>query len=645
MAEKSLNLRYTADTSAVTAGLRRMEAAHASFGSRIAGFGSKMDRVGRKMTHSLTLPIVGAGLASVKLAVDFEDSMAKIEGLVGVSSKTVAKWGDDILSMARKLPQGPKELADALFFVTSAGFRGAKAMDVLRMSARAAAAGLGETRDVADAITSALNAYAGTGLKASNVTDTLVAGVREGKMPVDALASAIGQILGPAAELGVSFQEVVGTAASLSRVGVPVNRTMTGLRFLMVGLAKPSSEAARILEDVGISADQLRQSLRERGLLVTLQELKDKLPIQDFLKVVGGARGVVTALGLVGKNAAQVRDVMDGVTKSTGSTDKAFEVMSRTAGFKFKAALSSLQATAIQVGNKILPMVTKLVEFIGHLADKFSTLSPAMQSNILKWGLLLAAAGPVLRIFGGLLRIGGPLVTVLGRIATAAFGASKGVSSLNTAGASGGAAAGRGAAAGGSLISTIGSLGAAIAGAATLGAGLTWLTDMSIDLDKAAKSAKLADGAMDDMLSTIKKGGSDRSVKGFFRSTFSGIAGALPFVHSWKEQAAEAAQSVERVYGELVAAGILAARAQELVNRNIANAIPLLGHGTGSLQRFADALRAGAGIESQFGGAAKLTMVGVRRRRTSGRRSSIAPSRIRTVSRGSPASRPRSWLG
>ncbi|BCV00221.1 MAG: hypothetical protein CM15mV33_840 [uncultured marine virus] len=62
-------------------------------------------------------------------------------------------------SAASETGRGPQELADAMFFIASAGLRGATAMEVLNASAKAAAIGLGQTKAVADAATSAVNAY------------------------------------------------------------------------------------------------------------------------------------------------------------------------------------------------------------------------------------------------------------------------------------------------------------------------------------------------------------------------------------------------------------------------------------------------------------------------------------------------------
>ncbi|KKL64289.1 hypothetical protein LCGC14_2166570, partial [marine sediment metagenome] len=138
----------TAGLLAAEADMRRFEqrasASVARINARLVTTGAVMKKVGRTMSMGLTVPLALIGGAAFKMHKEFEASMSKIVGLVGVAQEQVEKWGKTIIKMGPALGKAPTELADALFFITSAGIRGAEAMDVLEMSAKASAAGLGE---------------------------------------------------------------------------------------------------------------------------------------------------------------------------------------------------------------------------------------------------------------------------------------------------------------------------------------------------------------------------------------------------------------------------------------------------------------------------------------------------------------------
>jgi TP901 family phage tail tape measure protein len=320
--------------------------------------------------------LVGAGIAAGKLAVDFQSSMDKIQALVGVSAAEVGRLSESVLNLATQVPVAPKELADALFFIESAGQHGATALNTLKLSAQAAAAGLGSTATVADAVTSAMNAYASSGLSAASATDIMIAAVRLGKLPPQDLAASLGQVLPVAASLGVSFGEVAGAIAATTREGLTAARGATGVRFLLSSFTKPSAAAVTALKDVGISLQGLQKSLDQRGLQATLETLAQKFDLstaagkQLFATVVGGTRGLSVASILVGQNLADVQKVIDGTTHATGNLAKALEAASHTAGFQMKQAFADLQVTLIRIGDAALPAITQgAAAFAGALTS------------------------------------------------------------------------------------------------------------------------------------------------------------------------------------------------------------------------------------------------------------------------------------
>jgi hypothetical protein len=68
-------------------------------GKKFQDVGASMSKVGGKLTKSVTLPIVGIGAAAIVSATEFETSMAKITGLVGIAADKVADFREDVLAL------------------------------------------------------------------------------------------------------------------------------------------------------------------------------------------------------------------------------------------------------------------------------------------------------------------------------------------------------------------------------------------------------------------------------------------------------------------------------------------------------------------------------------------------------------------
>ena len=386
----------------------RVGASAATLEGKMARTGKTMTRVGTGMSKAITLPVLAAGAASVKLAVDFQDSMQKINGLVGISQKQVGAWSKDILAMAKNLPQSPKELADAMFFVTSAGLRGKTALDALRMSAKGAAAGLGDTQTVADVVTSAMNAYGAKVVSASKATDILTATVKEGKASAASLAPVFGRIIPLASTMGVKFSDVGASLAAMTRIGMSANEAATSTQAILSGLLKPSAAGAKALASVGLSYASIREEIKKKGLFPALMEVKGAFHgnTAELAKVIPNVRALRGFLALTGSQAKATSGIFARMQHTTGATDKAFESASKTAKFKFASALSTLQVAAIQVGTKMLPVLSRLAARAVSLIGWFSKLPGPVKEGAKALGLVLVVAGPLLAVTGKMIQLG-----------------------------------------------------------------------------------------------------------------------------------------------------------------------------------------------------------------------------------------------
>ena len=192
----------------------------------LKNFGSFAADVGKVAAGAVT----AVAVAGVREAAQFESSIAKIEGLVGVGGEALDKLAASARELGPEFGKSANEAADALFFITSAGLRGEGAINVLEASLKGAAIGLGDTKTIADLATSAVNAYGESNLDGAQAVDVLTEAVRLGKLEPAELAGAMGQVLPLASNLGVSFDQVGAALAGMSKTGTDASTASTQLR-------------------------------------------------------------------------------------------------------------------------------------------------------------------------------------------------------------------------------------------------------------------------------------------------------------------------------------------------------------------------------------------------------------------------------
>jgi len=267
---------------------------------------------------------------------EFERSLVSITALVGQSRRQVEEYKDAILDLAQ-------------------------ALDVLEASAKAAAVGLGETKDIADAATSAVNAYGVENLSASAAVGTLVATVREGKLEASELSQVIGRIVPLAAEMGITFQQVGATIASLTRIGINTNEAATSTVNIFNNLLKPAAEAEELMASFGLTLGDVRENLRERGLLNTLLELKNLFGDNEeaMTQLFPSVRGLTGILALVGENAESNVEVMRALANETGgSLKKAYDDTEGSAR-ELEQAQAELSTSLVRIGETTAPLAAK----------------------------------------------------------------------------------------------------------------------------------------------------------------------------------------------------------------------------------------------------------------------------------------------
>ena len=414
MAKKSVastNVSIGANLSGLKRGLKIA-------GNSLKKFGAQAKRIGGNITRNVTLPFAAAGAAGVKMATDLETSFSKIENLVGITGKALDDFKNSVKGVSAATGQSQQALSEALFTVASAGLRGAEATEVLERSAKASAIGLGDTQQIAQALTGVLQAYSKEGLTAAEATDTLTAIVREGNLEAESLAPTLGRIVGIGSQLGISFQELGANIATFTRLGVPAEEAVVGLRGVMTSFLKPTQDAEKALATIGLTSEDLRNKVGEEGLQSTLAFLTESFKGNDeaLVSVFGNVRALSTVLGTAGAQGEAYADVLNNISNSTGIVDDGFKNVSETSGFKFQQTLNSLRNAGIELGAALLPLVTKIADFITEAINKFTDLSTETKTAILTITALVAASGPIMTGIGMISAVIGALLSPVGLV-------------------------------------------------------------------------------------------------------------------------------------------------------------------------------------------------------------------------------------
>ncbi len=392
---RKISVEILGDSSSLVNAFRRSSRESSRWNSNIskAGRGSIVaalgfSGLGRSVAFASGAFVGGAGLtAALKASIEgfskFEDQMQRTVGLANVAQGSVGKFSKAILALAPQVGKGPQELANAFFFVASSGIKAAKAMEVVNQAARASIAGLGDTAVVSDALTSVINAYGAANISAAQAADVLTATVREGKGEASQFAPVIGNVVALASQLGVSFDQVGAALAVQTRLGTDAETTAIQLQRVFSTLLKVTPKSAEAFESVGLSADDLRETLGEKNGLIKVLTLV-RAAFGNNTKALANAFGDVRALrgilNLVGKQTKQTTEVFDKLAHSAGSAKIAFDAVSKDTAQQFRKLKASAQVMGIALGAIFAPIAGQIAGALTVASNQFTKFVNKIQA-------------------------------------------------------------------------------------------------------------------------------------------------------------------------------------------------------------------------------------------------------------------------
>lgn len=312
-------------------------------------------------------------VAAVKSAADFQDAMAPIKNLTGASAAEVAQYQQGILDLATKIPISTKDAADALFFIASSGFKGADGLSVLTTAAQASAAGLGSVKDIASLVTAALTDYGLGADQATTITDKLTAAVTDGRASAADFGPALSKVLPIASAAGVNFDQVAASLSTMTRAGLTADEAGTALRGTLNALIKPSSGAEQALEAIGLSSDQLKDKIKNEGLMQTLDDLMQLTggDVETLGQIIPNIRALTGVLASAGSQHGAYAQALSDEQNAAGKTADAFGKAKENVSYNIGLLKNDLQVFMITIGNALLPIVTPLITNLGNTARSF----------------------------------------------------------------------------------------------------------------------------------------------------------------------------------------------------------------------------------------------------------------------------------
>lgn len=394
----------------------------AAVGEDVQELGGKIETVGKKVSVASAASAAALG-ASVKLASDYTDAVAKVGTVADLQSVPLEKLRDDMLQLSTETGRGAGEIADATYQAISASVDTADAVSFVGTSVGLAKAGFLETADAVDVLTTIINAYGLEASDAGRLSDILIQTQNDGKTTVNELSQSMGQVIPLASAYGVNIENLAASYAQLTKNGVATAQAGTYLKSMLNELGDSGSDVGEILKSkTRKSFGQLMNDGMSLGDVLGILNDSVNGDSEALAGLWSSSEAGTGALSILSSGVGAFNDELGNMQDSTGNVADALETLS-TPSAKAQESLNAVKNAGIELGSAALeaiaPLLEQLAETVKSLTEWFSDLSPATQTVIVAVMGILAALGPVIIIIGQLITAVGTIMTVAPAVATA----------------------------------------------------------------------------------------------------------------------------------------------------------------------------------------------------------------------------------
>lgn len=270
---------------------------------------------------------------------DFEQAMRAVNTMAWKDAEGYKEMKKQVAGLAKEIPIARDALAGGLYQVISNGVPEDNWMSFLEKSARTSVGAIADLQQVVTVSSTIIKNYGLEWSAVGNIQDKIQLTAKNGVTTFEQLAAALPRVSGNAATLGVSVDELLGAFATLTGVSGNTAEVSTQLAAVFTALVKPSSEAAKMADAMGVSfnAAAIRGAGGLQNFLTSLDAAvksyaasSGMLEQEIYGRLFGSAEALRALIPLNGELADKFASNVSDMVNSAGTIDQAFEQMSKT---------------------------------------------------------------------------------------------------------------------------------------------------------------------------------------------------------------------------------------------------------------------------------------------------------------------------
>lgn len=372
-------------------------------GEKFRAMGDAMKPVSTALTAGLAL--------STKKAIDFESQMNTTKSLLADTiptadelNSTTEKLGESSKGWAKQYGISTASINEGMQEIIKKGFDSNQTIAAMPSILDATKASGDDFNVVMNASTNILRQFGLDAKDTGRVTDSLTYVANKTSAGFSDMGLAM-EYIGPVAHsLGMSVEETSAAIGLLSDNGISGEKAGTALRGALSKLLKPSKSNAKAMRELGFSVEEFQSgSLKLPDIIDRIKESTKGWTEAERSSAIARAFGVEAQTGmnaLINQGGDALRNLTKETENARGYTKKLSNELSKSSKNGVERFKSSLEVLQINVGQKLLPLLTPAVEKVSKFIEWLDKAPESTKRLVLGIGGFLALGYPFLNMIG-----------------------------------------------------------------------------------------------------------------------------------------------------------------------------------------------------------------------------------------------------
>lgn len=341
-------------------------------------FRSGMKKVGKWAKRGAA--VGGTAMAAlaangIKEFASFEKGMKEVFTLIPEASEEMREdMTEDIKEIGEEYGYVSEKTIPALYQAISAGIPRDNVMTFMEQAAKSAKAGATDLQTSVDTLTSVVNAYGSEVIKADEASDILFTTVKEGKVTFPELGSSIANVTPIASALGVQFEDLGASIATMTKQGMDSSKTTNYLRRLLQELSTAGMDAFEVFEKA--AGETFPEFIKNGGRLnEALQIMHDYAQKngKSMTDLFGRVQAGQAAMMLTGSSMEEFTENIEAMGESSGATETAFQEMASGIQHTIDQIKSWWNNTNINIGESLKEPLQDLLSWLQSNSDEIQS--------------------------------------------------------------------------------------------------------------------------------------------------------------------------------------------------------------------------------------------------------------------------------